>query len=912
MTTAHRVRILRACFELSLAIGLAPVLIPTEVTAADLPPEMVAPGKAVGGARALHVGLQSVWKADEETIEIVAGDQPAGVTVRFPGVKCAADRLLVMRFRMRMVTESFGGWSNYLCIDVNGAPVASYTADGEPRLLNRMGHSIKTSSPKWPNEAYFKSVEGSAPALLTVFGPDWDTIEPRFVTDRRELYWFVLDITDLARADGENALTFTSVALARYFKKTPAQMAEMPLVIDSLEIGTVAASVRGSLVENLSGGMAAFSAAAGVRADGISVEASAGGVLRIGHNGDRYFCRSSFSEAGPAIRHNWFWWTPTSGWEVTATQANDTTIVVTGEAASYRIRREATLDGRFIRMRDTITNKLPTDIGVMLKHELISEHVAETWRLSGLPQVAVHTDTAANPTVHLSRTRTGLGAALIDTVMRAQMVENGGKRVLSFENDHFGLGSGKSYTSKWSIYVGGPDFWEFINAVRVDWGSNATIPGMYSFWRPEADPHKTLMDNLDRLRAYLRRKRIDIFSLSPWFEYYSPVAYWKPRSEYKRLIRETVAKIRAVQPEAKFLANTETFLYYAPESLFKGTLPAYWTDAKGELPRGPKRPHDFSLSEAGTRVIDATPWRDSVFRDKDGNAVIDLHYAGAYKDGGVNLKVFPTLDNYWFGKFREMLDFLLEDCGLDGIYIDSFSYYQSRTYDRWDGHSVDISPTTGAILSKYARLGLLTAPARRQWVEHITDRGKICYVNGKRSTEELQDLGQIGYMEAEWTFNPSAERLAAPRAAKAQLSAPLALGVRPQRWPEHKTQYAQIIHKAVIAYLRYGALYCHYTSEIPSPDRPGGGEYGVLNHMFPFTPLELHEGWVVGEERIITAVSGRFTWPHPNKPACLRFDLRGMRLDGGFEIKGAPGAWRIDVSLKDWNETAVIMSDDRP
>ena len=35
----------------------------------------------------------------------------------------------------------------------------------------------------------------------------------------------------------------------------------------------------------------------------------------------------------------------------------------------------------------------------------------------------------------------------------AQMVESGGKRVLSFENDHFGLGASKSYTVKWSIYV---------------------------------------------------------------------------------------------------------------------------------------------------------------------------------------------------------------------------------------------------------------------------------------------------------------------------------------------------------------------------------------------------------------------------------------------------------------------------
>ena len=742
-----------------------------------------------------------------------------------------------------------------------------------------------------------------------MFGPDWESLEPRFVSDRQELYWFVLDITDLVRGEGDNTLTFTNVALARYFKKTVEQMKDMPLLIDRLEIGLADADVRDRLVEDLDAGMRSFEPAVSVEGSGVTVAASAGGALRITYRGDSYACRSTFSEAGDTMRYNRFWWTPTGDWEVAAEQAGARELTVAGKTASYGLRRRVVLDGSFVRIRETITNTAADDIGIMLKHELISEKPVEEWRLSGLRNEAVYSDTAANPTVHFSRERTGLGAALLDTAMRAQMVESGGRRVLSFDNDHFGLAKGKAYTFTWSIYIGGPDFWEFVNAVRADWGANATIPGMYSFWRPETDPHKALMEDQDKLGAYLKRKRIDIFSLSPWFEYYSPPKYWLPRSAYKKLVQDTMAKIRAVQPDAKFVANTETFLYYVPASFFRGTLPTYWTDAKGVIPRGPKRPHDFSLDAAATKVVDATPWRDSVFRDTAGNVVIDLHYAGAYRDGGVNLKLFPTLDNYWFAKFKEMLDYLLEDCGFDGIYIDSFTYYHSRTHGRWDGHSVDIDPATGAIRSKYARLGLLTAPARRAWVKHITDRGKICYVNGKRSSEELQDLAQIGYMEAEWTFNPFAETLAAPRAAKAQLSAPLALGIRPQRWPEHKTQYAEILHKAVIAYLRHGALYCHYTSEIPEPGRPGGGEYGVLNHMFPFTPVELHEGWVVGKERTITAVSGEFTWPHAAKPTCLRFDLRGMPVDGGFELQRTQAGWTVRVSLDDWKQTAVIMAD---
>ena len=34
----------------------------------------------------------------------------------------------------------------------------------------------------------------------------------------------------------------------------------------------------------------------------------------------------------------------------------------------------------------------------------------------------------------------------------------------------------------------------------------------------------------------------------------------------------------------------------------------------------------------------------------------------------------------------------------------------------------------------------------------------------------------------------------------------------------------------------------------------------LASHMFPFTPVELHSGVVIGKERILTNRSGRFGW----------------------------------------------------
>jgi hypothetical protein len=76
--------------------------------------------------------------------------------------------------------------------------------------------------------------------------------------------------------------------------------------------------------------------------------------------------------------------------------------------------------------------------------------------------------------------------------------------------------------------------------------------------------------------------------------------------------------------------------------------------------------------------------------------------------------------------------------------------------------------------------------------------------------------------------------------------------------------------------------------------------------MTPITPVELREGTVIGKERILTAVSGTFAWPEAARPRCLRFDLRDLPVEGGFEVTPAANGWTVKVALQDWAETAVV------
>ena len=84
---------------------------------------------------------------------------------------------------------------------------------------------------------------------------------------------------------------------------------------------------------------------------------------------------------------------------------------------------------------------------------------------------------------------------------------------------------------------------------------------------------------------------------------------------------------------------------------------------------------------------------------------------------------------------------------------------------------------------------------------------------------------------------------------------------------------------------RHGPLYFHYSYPDLTETGPGSGEYGPINHMFPFTPVALHAGWMEGRERILTCVSGNYIWKNSVKPIVHLFGLDGREKSNRAEIK---------------------------
>ncbi len=847
---------------------------------------------------AAHVPLATVWRADQPRLEVPVADTPQSVTVQLPALPAPEGSVLCLRFQALLYTKSPAGWNNFLGLKWNDAPLEQDTAAHLPRVLNRRA-SVETTHPTEARFPVYRSRSG-LPCLVTFFGPDFDTLDERVIAPRDEGCWFLLDISDVARADQPNKLELVNTALAQYWGGNPPP--DLRLIVGNLEIGSVDAkvveSLRGALLEKRE-----LIAAPAVELRGTKVSIVPGGGIQLQRGGEAYFVETRLRVGGKDdwLRCSAAPFGSTPKWRPTCRRAGDASWEVAAEHPAYRLDRRVEVSGGRISVRDMLTNRTSQPLGVVYHHQVIVPRPPREYRLGGVQRRSVSPfRSPENPTLFLAQEASGLGLVTEDDVLRLQLESLVEANLARAGTTHFALDAGRSYTFEWALYPGPADYFAFINAVRRDWRVNFTVLGPFDF--VPAGEYQTAADQ-GKLRSYLARKKLMLFALSPWFEYYS--GYSLSREQYKDLMQKAMGVIKSLQPEAKCLALTETNLAPVPLSFFQGKLPPDfgWGRGNGGVYGKPAPPE-------AAQAIENSPWADSVIRGPDGAPLLDTWYVGHYKEPrGLNLMVFPTLTNYRHRLMLDQLHFLLDEVGFDGVYIDQFSLgYGTKdhfTHGRWDGHTVDLDLKTGAIQRRYSDLSLISAPARRAWCEYALSRNKVVVANSMPTVRELQSLPVMRFMETQGYDPISGAIPDQPRCAKGQLASPIGLGHSWGYGRGSKPRGGEFLMRTVIAHLRYGLLYYYYGANVPAEGEAAGG-YGPVNHMFPFTPVELHRGWLLGKERTITCISGTFPWLGTGEPQVHLFDSVGRERPAAPKIEQEGGRLTVKIALRDWHEVAVI------
>ena len=220
----------------------------------------------------------------------------------------------------------------------------------------------------------------------------------------------------------------------------------------------------------------------------------------------------------------------------------------------------------------------------------------------------------------------------------------------------------------------------------------------------------------------------------------------------------------------------------------------------------------------------------------------------------------PTAENSYGPQIAKNVDLILDKIGADGVYWDEHGYSRVMYHfgGPWDGVSGDIDPKTMDIVRLKSSVTLLSESWRVALAKRILARGPLIG-NGAPFTQAMADLHFPCFVETGSITNCTHNHLYSP----------IALG-------DHLTERSELdAYRNMLAALDYGCVYHWYNDVLVIPTH-----HHLTRYMYPITPLELHEGYIIGNERIITNRSGLFGWGDNSKHEVHVFNDEGREVEG--------------------------------
>ncbi|NUQ61822.1 MAG: hypothetical protein HUU20_04995 [Pirellulales bacterium] len=218
----------------------------------------------------------------------------------------------------------------------------------------------------------------------------------------------------------------------------------------------------------------------------------------------------------------------------------------------------------------------------------------------------------------------------------------------------------------------------------------------------------------------------------------------------------------------------------------------------------------------------------------------------------------PTRENGYGKALWGYVRTCVDTIEASGLYWDEMSHSVVEfAYDApWDGHTVVINPKTHAVTGKRSSVTLLMQPLVLDIINHLRQRGSFLLANTQATTRTMTRQKVLRFVE---TGSYSA-------VINTHLGCPVGLG-------NHHAEDTQADSaRNAREILRRGGIYYGWTYNREPAD------WDFTEVMFPITPVELHDGVVLGKERILTARSGEFGWPDGAAAEVFVIDCQGKRV----------------------------------
>lgn len=520
----------------------------------------------------------------------------------------------------------------------------------------------------------------------------------------------------------------------------------------------------------------------------------------------------------------------------------------TGSTRYFTHRRDVEPHDQWLIVRDTFTNLTDENLPLMYGHTVaLGEKSTRVW-IGGRPvgtTVAGQAE-AGNPSVLAAFDAGAVGLVALNDVFRVHVEQRAVNGDVDLMDPHFVLQPEATYTAEWAIVpVTEPSLWTFVNTARRMLDANFTLNILFAFAMKEPPVY----DWSDAtFRRFVENKSANFIVQSNYLVTHNgnPARCTAWNQGPHTAYKDMNKKIRRLYPDR----SVKHGIYY---HCFLDT----W-EANAE-----RFPDDRGLDAAGNHI----------------------RYGGGRHS---YMTLFaPTLENDWGREIERTLTIILDEIGADGVFWDEFTRSKvDYVYgDLWDGCSADIDPKTCDITRLKCSLTLKSLPFRLKQVRRILDAGKWLLVNGAPHTRTMADLKFQAFTETGNIVN----------CRKMLLHSPVALGDHlTERTPEQA-------YRVMLRALDHGCLYAWYQTAIV-PRHPM-----LTEHMFPFTPIELHEGYVIGRERIVTNRSGRFGWGDASAFVAHVYDRTGKETDR-YPVKAVEqdGKTYADVRIPGGYSAAIV------
>ena len=234
----------------------------------------------------------------------------------------------------------------------------------------------------------------------------------------------------------------------------------------------------------------------------------------------------------------------------------------------------------------------------------------------------------------------------------------------------------------------------------------------------------------------------------------------------------------------------------------------------------------------------------------------------AYPHGWVLPLFVPIKGNSYGEAIWRFVDTLIDDIGAKGIYWDEMAYSVQTVAQGlpWDGHTVTLDPRTHEVTGKLTSIPLIMQSLKLDIVDFIRSKGLFFMANSQAHTRTMMRKKIVRFVETN-TLSAMSDT---------HLGCPLGLG---NRGNEH-TQAESAFHVRELL-KRGGVYYGHYYDRDPAP-------WNFTAYMFPITPEEIGPGYVLGQERIHTAVSGQFGFRDGAQAQVYVVNANGERVEEGM------------------------------